>query len=232
VPHSPLSDARRISPDRSIVGTKQLEFLGTKIISPRYPGLITRPRLLGLAAQLSTKRLAVIKAPPGFGKSSLAAAWSERFQQTGNLVAWLSIDPDDNETCQFLFYVAQALRSAHEEVGARAIALINETTLVDPHAVISTLINDLVDIDKEVYLFLEDYHWVTDPGIHDAITFFIRHAPSLCHFVFVTRTEPPLPLASLRAQNQLLDIDADALRFDLNETRDFFELEKAGHLAP
>ncbi|MGB6586186.1 MAG: hypothetical protein WBE93_09535, partial [Pseudolabrys sp.] len=211
---------------------KQHGFLGTKVISPRFSGLIARPRLLGLAAQLSTKRLAVIKAPAGFGKSSLAAAWSEQFQRTGNLVAWLTIDPDDNEPAQFLFYVAQALRSAHEEIGARAIALINETTLINPHAVVSTLINDLVDIDEEVYLFLEDYHWVSDPGIHDAVGFFIRHAPSHCHLIFVTRTEPPLPLASLRAQNQLLDIDADALRFDLNETRDFFEHEKVGDLAP
>ena len=105
-------------------------------------------------------------------------------------------------------------------------------TLINPHAVVSTLINDLVDIDEEVYLFLEDYHWVSDPGIHDAVGFFIRHAPSHCHLIFVTRTEPPLPLASLRAQNQLLDIDADALRFDLNETRDFFEHEKVGDLAP
>ena len=232
VPHSPRSGARRISPDRSTVTGKQHGFLGTKVISPRFSGLIARPRLLDLAAQLSTKRLAVIKAPAGFGKSSLAAAWSEQFQRTGNLVAWLTIDPDDNEPAQFLFYVAQALRSAHEEIGARAIALINETTLINPHAVVSTLINDLVDIDEEVYLFLEDYHWVSDPGIHDAVGFFIRHAPSHCHFIFVTRTEPPLPLASLRAQNQLLDIDADALRFDLNETRDFFEHEKVGDLAP
>ncbi len=221
VPHTPLSSAHRTSPDRSVLAAKQLEFLGTKVIPPRYSGLIVRPRLLGLAAQLLTKRLAVIKAPAGFGKSSLASAWAEQFQRTGNLVAWLTIDPDDNEPTQFLFYVAQALRSAHEEIGARAIALINETTLINPHAVVSTLINDLMDIDEEVYLFLEDYHWVSDPGIHDAVGFFIRHAPSHCHLIFVTRTEPPLPLASLRAQNQLLDIDADALRFDLNETRDF-----------
>ena len=151
--------ARRISPDRTAVTGKQHGFLGTKVISPQFSGLIARPRLLGLAAQLSTKRLAVIKAPAGFGKSSLAAAWSEQFQRTGNLVAWLTIDPDDNEPAQFLFYVAQALRSAHEEIGARAIALINETTLINPHAVVSTLINDLVDIDEEVYLF-----WKTTIG--------------------------------------------------------------------
>ena len=79
---------------------------------------------------------------------------------------------------------------------------------------------------------LEDYHWVTNPDIHEALAFFLRRAPSHCHVVLTTRTEPPLPLASLRAQNQLLEIDASALRFDLQETRNFLEIERPGTLGP
>jgi LuxR family maltose regulon positive regulatory protein len=97
---------------------------------------------------------------------------------------------------------------------------------------LSTLINDLADVDDEVFLLLEDYHWISNQEIHEALAFFLRHAPSNCHLVLTTRTEPPLPLASLRAQNLLLEIDAPALRFDLEEIREFVEAEGPGTLGP
>jgi LuxR family maltose regulon positive regulatory protein len=93
------------------------------------------------------------------------------------------------------------------------------------------LINELMDVDEEVYLFLEDYHWVTSREIHDALAYFLKHAPSHCHVLLTTRTEPPIPLASLRAQNQLLELDASALRFDLEETQTLLQREKLGNLA-
>ena len=95
-----------------------------------------------------------------------------------------------------------------------------------------TLVNDLADVDDEIYLTLEDYHWITNPEVHEALSFFLKHAPSNCHVVLTTRTEPPLPLASLRAQNRLLEIDALALRFDLQEMRRFIEVERPGTLSP
>jgi LuxR family transcriptional regulator, maltose regulon positive regulatory protein len=207
-------------------------FLATKIVAPRSFGLIDRPRLLALAPQLAAKRLAVIKGPAGFGKTSLAVSWSEWFAARGSAVAWLTIDPDDDEPSRFLFYVTQAIRRATPDVGADALDLIGETFLIDPQAIVSTLINDLTDLDEDVCLFLEDYHWVTDPGVHDAVAFFLKHAPSHAHVVLTTRAEPPLPLASLRANNRLLEIDASALRFDLQETRAFLEREQPGRLAP
>jgi LuxR family transcriptional regulator, maltose regulon positive regulatory protein len=218
-PHSPPSnEATGTGP---FLGGKQVPFLVTKVVSPRRLGLIDRPRLLAVASQLAAKRLAVIKAPAGFGKTSLAASWSEWLRQHGNLVAWLTIDPDDDEPARFLFYMVQAIQRCAPGVGGDAIDLINEAFLVNPQAIVSTLINDLTDVDDEVYLFLEDYHWIADPVIHEAVAFFLRHAPSHAHVVLTTRTEPPLPLASLRANNQLLEVDAAALRFDLQETHEF-----------
>src|SRR5262249_27376266 len=153
----------------------------------------------------------------GFGKTSLAATWSQQLQQSENAVAWLTIDADDDEPPTFLYYVCHALQRACEGVGAPAIDLIHESVLINPRAIVSILINDLADVDNEVYLFLEDYHWVTSSEIHEALAFFLKRAPSHCHVALTTRTGPPLPLASLRAQNQLLEIDASALRFDLEE---------------
>src|SRR5271163_4971527 len=212
----------------SISSGKQL--LATKIVPPRSQGLIERPRLLGMTSQLSGKRLAVVKAPAGFGKTSLAVTWLEALQQSGNTVAWLTIDTDDDEPATFLLYVAHALQRACDEVGTAAIDLVQESFLINPRAIVSSLINGLADIDDEVYLFLEDYHWVNNAEIHEAVEFFLKHAPSHCHVILTTRTEPPLPLASLRAQNQLLEIDAAALRFDMQETLAFLDRARPGVL--
>jgi len=219
-------------PKGAILDRKQLEFLATKLVPPRCEGLIPRPRLLDMVSQLSGKRLAMIKAPAGFGKTSLAAAWSQELQQSGNAVGWLTIDPGDDEPATFIFYLCHALQRACDTVGTAAIDLIRERFLLDSHAILSTLVNDLADVDDEIYLTLEDYHWITNPEVHEALSFFLKHAPSNCHVVLTTRTEPPLPLASLRAQNGLLEIDAPALRFDLQEMRNFIEVERPGTLSP
>jgi LuxR family maltose regulon positive regulatory protein len=214
----------------TLPGKGGLPFLATKIVPARFRGLVPRPRLLAIWSEFPDKRLGVIKAPAGFGKSSLAAAWAEQLEQSGNCVAWLTIDPDDDEATRFLFYVSQALHHACPEVGAGAIGLILENNLIDPTAILSSLINDLAEIDENVYLFLEDYHWLSASRIHETVAYFLKHAPSHCHVVLTTRTEPPLPLATLRAQNQLIEIDTLALRFDMQETQAFLESARPGVL--
>src|SRR6266404_7009121 len=231
-PRTTASASGPLPLNRSTHGSKERQFLATKVVPPRCPGLIERSRLLSVTSQLASKRLAVLKAPAGFGKTSLAVSWFQRLQESGNAVAWLATDPDDDEPPAFLFYVAHALQRACEGVGATALELIRESFLINPRAIISTLINDLADVDDEVYLILEDYHWLANPEIHEAVAFFLKRAPSHCHVLLTTRTEPPLLLASFRAQNQLLEIDASAFRFDLQETQTFIENEKPGTLVP
>ena len=211
-------------------GGGQLPFLATKIVPARFRGLVARPRLLAILSELPAKRLGVIKAPAGFGKSSLAAAWAEKLEQNGNCVGWLTIDSDDDEATRFLFYVSHALHNACPDVGAGAIGLILENNLIDPTAILSSLINDLAEMEDDIYLFLEDYHWLSAPRIHQAVAYFLKHAPSHCHVVLTTRTEPPLSLATLRAQNQLIEIDAEALRLDMQETQAFLDSIRPGVL--
>ncbi len=128
--------------------------------------------------------------------------------------------------------MCHALRRASGRLGTAALDLIQESFLIDSRAIISALINDLADLDDEIYFFLEDYHWIGNGEIHQSLAFFLKHAPSNCHVILTTRTEPDLPLASLRAQNQLLEIDARALRFDLQEARNFIEIELPEMLVP
>ena len=206
-------------------------FLATKVFPPRLPaGLIDRPRLLSLAGKAEYKRLTVIKAPAGFGKTSLALTWLDQLNASGAFVAWLSLDTEDDEPARFFHHLAQALRNACASVGASALSLTTEASLVPAHSVVSTLINELVEVDDEVYLFVDDYHLISLPVIHDAMSYFIANAPSNVHVVVCTRTDPPLPLANLRARNDLLEIDASTLRFNFDETRSFVEHECPGGL--
>ncbi|HEY2023741.1 MAG TPA: LuxR family transcriptional regulator, partial [Paraburkholderia sp.] len=150
--------------------------------------LIARPRLVGLAERAANTRLTVIKAPAGFGKTSLALSWLDQLRASGAQVAWLSLDTEDDEPARFLNYLAHALRHACEKVGAAAISLTADAVFVPLHAVVSTLVNELVEVGDEVVLFLDDYHQVSLPAIHDAMSFFIENAPPLLHVVLCSRT--------------------------------------------
>ncbi|MFP3553078.1 LuxR C-terminal-related transcriptional regulator [Paraburkholderia sp. SIMBA_049] len=206
-------------------------FLSTKVVPPRLPAdLIDRPRLVSLAERAEAKRLTVIKAPAGFGKTSLALIWLERLRANGTRVAWLSLDAEDDEPARFLNYLAHALRHACPDVGATAISLTTDAAFVPSHAVVSTLINELAEVDDEVVLVLDDYHLLTLPAVHDAMSFFIEKAPSHVHVVLCSRTDPQLPLARLRAGDDLLEIDVSALRFDFDETTHFVEHALPGML--
>jgi LuxR family transcriptional regulator, maltose regulon positive regulatory protein len=213
--------------------SEPIPVLLTKIQPPRsFAGLLDRPRLLALLPLVRSKQLTVVKAPAGFGKTSIAVAWAERLRLEGGLVAWFGLDQDDDEPSRFLYYVAQALRRAHESLGSTAIDMIEETSLLPPGTVTSTLINELAERDDDVYLFLDDYHLIADAAIHEGLYFLLRHASSNFHLVLTARTEPPLPLARMRVQNQLLEVDATALRFDLAETRRFLEQAQVGGFNP
>jgi LuxR family transcriptional regulator, maltose regulon positive regulatory protein len=203
------------------------QLLATKILRPRTaPGLIERQRLNELAAQVPEKQLAIIKAGAGFGKTSLALSWAQSLEENGHRVAWFSVDAEDNEPIHFLFYFAHALRHACAELGSEAVSLIGEGPLGLPQTIASALINDLTNVDDEVVLFLDDYHLLTDAEIHKVMSFFIKRGPFNFHLVLTTRSAPDLALTKFRAQNQLLELDELALRFTLDETREF--VDRAG----
>jgi len=209
---------------------KQLQLLTTKVLVPRsLAGLIERPRLLGMIDQVQAKRLTLIRGGAGFGKTTLAIAFAERLEEMGHPVAWLALDPDDNEPARFLRYVAEALQQACG-VGEASIRLLSDISLAAPATIVASLINELAEVEDDVYLIVDDYHLVTDHEIHANLVYLLRHAPSRFHLVLTTRVEPALPLTGLRAENQLLEIEADALRFDGDETHRFLERENISAL--
>lgn len=198
--------------------------LTTKAVPPRLPaGLLDRPRLTGLSAEAGKRRLTVIKAPAGFGKTSLALSWLDLLRAGGEQVAWLALDAGDDEPARFFHHLAHALLRACGSVGASTLDLTTEASLVPASSLAATLINELAEVEDELYVFVDDYHLIADAAIHEAMALFVAHVPSWVHVVICTRTDPPLPLGKLRAGNELLEIDAAALRFDLDETRRFVQ---------
>ena len=205
--------------------------LATKVVPPRLPaGLIDRPRLSAYSAQLETQRVTIIRAPAGFGKTSLALTWLGALRANGARVAWLSLDADDDEPARYFHHLAHALQRACGTVGAFAIGLTEEASFVPANSLASALINELAEVDDELYLFIDDYHLIGEAAIHEAMSRFVTNMPSNVHVVICTRVDPPLPLAKLRAGNGLCEIDASALRFNFDETRRFVEHACPGKL--
>lgn len=186
-------------------------------------GLIERPRLLALIDQVETQQITLIKGGAGFGKTTLAVSFANKLLDRGHAVAWLALEADDNEAGRFLRYMVQALQRACGSCEA-VIRLISDVSLVAPTTVVAALINELADVDQEVFLVLDDYQAIVDDSIHAVVAYLLKHAPSQFHLIVTSRVIPGLPLAGLRADNRLLEIDADALRFDADETRHFLQL--------
>jgi LuxR family maltose regulon positive regulatory protein len=156
--------------------------LASTLIPPRLPaGLIDRARLLDLMDSAAARRLTAIKAPAGFGKTSLATARLTRLRSGGARKVWLSLDGGDDEPARFLHHLAKALRQACSGVGASAIGLTAQASLIPAQAVITTLINELAEVEDEVCLFLDDYHLINVPAIQGRLLIEARvtlfHAP-------------------------------------------------------
>ncbi|MBV8106933.1 MAG: AAA family ATPase [Hyphomicrobiales bacterium] len=186
--------------------------------TPSPHGQIARSRLAAARDAAVRARLVTLTAPGGYGKTSLAAEWVAHWREQGFLCAWLSLEHDDDVPARFLVCLAHALR-ALGSVGEAAEALLAGAALSAPRAVVSLLIDDLDQIEGDFFLVLDDYQWIADAAIHDAIAFLLLHGPVGLHVVIASRSRPELPLARLRALGQWLELDVADLRFDEDETR-------------
>ena len=197
--------------------------LQTKLYAPRVTrGLVDRPRL---RERLSARpSVLVVSAPAGFGKSTLLAQALLGASHEGRAtVAWLSLDAGDSDPSSYWAYVLAALRTAAPDVGASAQGLLESPGGAPITTVLTSLINDLATSEEEVVLVLDDYHAVTAPEIHDAMTFLVDHLPTQLRLVIATRSDPPLPLARLRARGELAEVRAADLRFTEQETAAYFD---------
>jgi LuxR family maltose regulon positive regulatory protein len=171
--------------------------------------------------QGAERKLTLISAPPGFGKTTLLADALAASPASGMSVAWLSLDPADNDPLAFWRYVISALQTTAPSVGAQALALLEVSQPPPIETVLSMLVNDLAAAPADVVLVLDDYHLVDASEIQRGMAFLLDHLPPRAHVVMATRSDPALPLARLRSRGELLEIRAADLRLTPDEAASY-----------
>ena len=192
--------------------------LETKLYVPRLRrGLVARPRLIERMNRGGESKLTLISAPAGFGKTTLLAEWLAGTPAAERSVAWLSLDPGDNQPESFWTYMVTALQTVAPGVGARALSLLQEPQPPPIETILTTLLNELSAVPNDIVLVLDDYHVIGAHDVHQGIAFLLEHLPPQIHLVIATRADPPLPLGRLRARGELVEIRAADLRFTPDE---------------
>jgi LuxR family maltose regulon positive regulatory protein len=198
---------------------KPSQVLHTKICLPFIrPSLVGRSRLQQQIAHGLRVPLTVVIAPAGFGKTTLVASSVAGF---GLPVTWLSLDKNDNQIERFLNYLVAAFQVTNPGSGKEAEQLLAGIQHVPPDTVLTSLINNLGTLQNDMILVLDDYHFISSQDVHDKVTFLLEHCPGTLHLVIASRSDPPLPLARLRARGQLVELRAADLRFTTPEAAQF-----------
>jgi LuxR family transcriptional regulator, maltose regulon positive regulatory protein len=193
-------------------GSPGLELLWSKLAAPApRAGVLPRTSLQSLLEVGLGAKLCLVDAPAGFGKTTLLAQW--RAAAGGGRVAWVSLDEGDDDPTRFWVYVVQALRTVEPGVGASALAALGRPSADLHRMVLPGLLNELSTVGLPLFLVLDDYHLVTNPTCHQTLTFFLDHLPADVHVVLSGRSDPPLPLARMRARGELAEIRAADLQF-------------------
>src|SRR5437763_3142887 len=193
--------------------------LATKLYIPRLrPNVVSRPRLLERLNEGLHRKLTLIAAPAGFGKTTLASAWVVGCNRQ---VAWLSLDEGDSDPTRFLTYLVAALRTIAPTIGEGVLGALQSPQPPPPEAMLTALLNDLTTIRDQFVLVLDDYHVLDAKAVDHALSYLVEHLPPQMHLVIVTREDPQLPLARLRARGQLTEVRATDLRFTPPEAAEF-----------
>ncbi|MCW5970098.1 MAG: hypothetical protein KIT57_16445 [Blastocatellales bacterium] len=199
--------------------------LATKLsVPPRRADWVLRPRLIRQLDQGMERRLTLVSAPAGFGKTTLLASWLHALgdrPQPGPRVSWLSLEEDDNDPVRFMAHFISALQIIDPALGQRVRPFLDTPFVPELTNLMTMLINDLAQFSGVSLLALDDYHVIRNPELQSAVSFFLEHLPPHSHLILATREEPQLPLPRLRARWQVTELRLHDLRFTREETATF-----------
>lgn len=209
-------------------------FLSTKLAPPpRRAHVVARPRLVSKLDEGATRALTLISATAGFGKTTLITEWLKQRAESGTTASlhpqtphreslvWLALDADDNTPTRLLRHVIGALQEIAPEWGKEVTAQLDADLVPNAQVTPDALLNELNALTEPCIIVLDDYHLITSPQVHAALGYALEHLPALVHLILLTRADPPLPLARLRARDQLVEIRAADLAFTPAETSEF-----------
>jgi LuxR family maltose regulon positive regulatory protein len=208
------------------------ELLYTKLyVPPARSARVHRPRLIERLNEGLHRRLILISAPAGFGKTSIISDWVELLYAHSQgsdpkeyQIAWYSLDEADNDPARFLTYLVTALfrvRGLESPEQARLLDMLQSSQSPPAETVLTALINEFEGSEKRILMVLDDFHHIEAPDVNAALAFFLEHLPPQMHIVILTRMDPQLPIARLRVADQLTELRAGDLRFTTAEAAAF-----------
>ena len=195
--------------------------LSSKITIPHHSAtLIERTQLLDLFDRHKHVKVTLLRAPAGYGKTSILSSW---LQYKGKAIAWVSLDTADNDPIRYWTYVLHAIAKAYQNQIDQVLApLLNTQDFATLEFFIHSLIEEINTTEQPIYIVLDDYHLINNPSIHQLMTQFIEYLPHHAHIYVLTRSVPPLPIAKWRVKQWAHEFHSEHLRFTLQETRRFF----------
>ena len=193
--------------------------LATKLyIPPPRAKIVPRPRLIERLNEGLHRKLTIISAPAGFGKTTVLSEW---IPKSPRCVTWLSLDEEDKDSTRFWTYFIYSLQGLRPDLGNAALALLQSPQAPPITSILTTLINDIATFPDSFATVLDDYHVIDAKPVDDGLTFLLKHLPPQMHLVIASREDPNLPLARLRARDQLNELRAADLRFSPGEASIF-----------
>ncbi|MBY0289252.1 MAG: protein kinase [Mycobacteriaceae bacterium] len=229
-----LSVERRQSPvassaHRQTGGTPTPPSPATKYRPPAPSrSLVARSRLTDILRAGGRRRLILIHAPSGFGKSTLAAQWREELSNDGVAVGWLTIDDDDNNEVWFLAHLLEAIRRVRPALAESLGQVLEDHGDDASRYVLTSLIDEIHEKDDRIAVVIDDWHRVSDPKTSSALGFLLDNGCHHLQLIVTSWSRSGLPLSRLRIRDELAEIDSDALRFDPDEAAAL--LDDAGDL--
>ncbi|MGH3088985.1 MAG: LuxR C-terminal-related transcriptional regulator [Rubrobacteraceae bacterium] len=183
------------------------------------PSLVARPRLREALVRHEGRKLTLVSAPAGFGKTTLLGEWAK--ENSEETLAWVSLDESDNDPARFLSYLAGALRAVEEGIGEGVPALLHSPEPLPVEVVVGNLVNDLAGMGRGVAIVLDDYHVIGSEYVHEAVSLLIERLPENTRLIIASRADPPLPLSKLRVRGQMAELRAADLRLTTEEATAF-----------
>src|ERR687889_2492263 len=195
--------------------------LATKLyVPPPRPKAVPPPRLIERLDEGLHRKLILVCAPAGFGKTTLLGEWVAALPRPA---AWLSLDEGDNDPARFLSYLVAALRTIAPSMGEGLLDALGSPQSPPTESILTALLNEMAALAEDSVFVLDDYHVIHATAVDDALTFLLEHLPPRVKLVIATREDPPLPIARMRARGQLSELRAADLRFILTEAAGFLE---------
>jgi LuxR family maltose regulon positive regulatory protein len=207
-----------------------IPILTTKLYVPApLPKAVVRSPLLQRLDEGLRRKLTLISAHAGFGKTTLVSAWAAT---TDRRVAWLSLDEADSDLSRFLTYLVATIRTVVPNVGEDMLNVLQAPQPPPTESILTTLLNEISAFEDNFVLVLDDYHVIEARSVDNALVFLLEHLPPQMRLIIATREDPQLPLARLRARDQLSELRVTDLRFSSSEAADFLNQTMGLDLSP